>query len=102
MAEYRTEVLTQFLLGIDKYLRSDEDYIFVYTDESYLHNTHAASNSYFSDDNTVNRSSSRGRRLCIMHAITKFGPICELDSNGYPVSDLQWKRDTPHPTTRGR
>ena len=28
-----------------------------------------------------------------MHAITKYGPICELDASGYPVSDLVWKHD---------
>ena len=101
VAEYRTEVLTKFLLGVDQYLKGEDNYVFVYTDESYIHNTHAMANSYFdSKESRIDRSASKGRRLCIMHAITKDGPITELDSNGFPVSDLKWVRDTPHPTPR--
>ena len=29
--------------------------------------------------------------------ITAFGPLCERDEEGFPVSDLVWHGDTPHP-----
>jgi transposase len=75
------------------------NYVFVFTDESYVHNTHSLSNSYHAvgSDCRINKSSSKGRRLIILHAITPDGPLCERDSNGIPVDDLTWKGDTPHP-----
>jgi hypothetical protein len=40
---------------------------------------------------------SKGKRLIILHAITANGPLCERDSDGKPIDDLEWKGDTPHP-----
>ena len=34
--------------------------------------------------------------MIILHAITPFGPLCERDEKGIPVSDLVWNGDTPH------
>ena len=34
-----------------------------------------------------------------MHAITKDGPLCDREPNGYPIDDLIWNGDTPHPMT---
>ena len=56
--------------------------------------------SYLGSDSTINRSASKGERLVILHAITPFGPLCERDERGIPVSDLKWNGDTPHPTKR--
>jgi hypothetical protein len=75
-------------------------YIPVFTDESYVNRSHAGKYSWLKEDSTVNRSSSRGEWLIILHAISPFGPFCEKDDNNYPISDLVWKRDTPHSTTR--
>ena len=36
----------------------------------------------------------------ILHAITPFGPLCERDERGIPVSDLRWNGDTPLATKR--
>ena len=38
-----------------------------------------------------------GKRLIILHAITPDGPLVERDDTGYPIDDLQWSGDTPHP-----
>ena len=48
-------------------------------------------------ENGVDQKKSKGRRLIILHTITPEGPLCERDNDGYPVSNLTWKRDTPHP-----
>ena len=47
----------------------------------------------------MNRKSGRGKRLIILHAITKDGPLAEIDeATGKPVMcQLIWKGDTPHP-----
>ena len=74
--------------------------MFVYTDQSYIHSTHCAGNSYMSEGKCLNKGSGKGRRLIILHAITKFGPLCERLPNGVPVDDLSWKGDTPHPVDR--
>ena len=103
VSEYRLEVLEDFLVGLDKYVKladSGEGIVFVFTDESYVHNTHCHDYSYLPTDTTINRSSSKGRRLCIIHAITKDGPLVERDDTGYPITDLVWKGDTPHPQDR--
>ena len=36
-------------------------------------------------------TSSNGQRLCIVHAITRHGPLAERDAAGVPVSTLTWK-----------
>jgi hypothetical protein len=74
------------------------DLVFVFTDESYIHPTHSVSSSYhhIDSDRRINKSASKGRRLIILHAITRDGPLCERDAQGKPVDDLQWNKDTPH------
>ena len=81
------EVIRDFLIEYDKIAKlidQGEPYEFVYMDESYCHNTHASSDSWAPTvgDTHVNRSTSKGKRLCIIHAITKDGPMCEYDDNG--------------------
>jgi transposase len=100
---FRRTSIRDFLIKFDEYYRHIRDdnpkgYVFVYLDESYVHQTHAGSYSYCTaDDNHVNRSAGKGRRLIILHAITENGPLCELDDNGRPVDILEWNGDTPHP-----
>jgi hypothetical protein len=109
LGDYRMDLLRSFLIEFNNLYSiwianpDDCDFIFVFTDESYIHQTHSNKCSYIPIDKKkeckVVRSSSKGQRLIIMHAITTFGPLCELDNN-YPVNMLQWKGDTPHPTIR--
>ena len=77
----------------------NSDFVFAWMDESYVHNTHSHEYSYVAEgEEHIERTGSKEKTLVILHSITKDGPVCERDENGMPVSDLQWKGDTPHPT----
>ena len=99
--------LRAFLIKLDAYIKhinagNTEKLVFVFTDESYIHQLHTAKFSYLSKEERTDgsdRKTGKGRRLIILHAITPDGPLCERDDNGYPVDDLVWKKDTPHPNT---
>ena len=99
---YRMDLLRDYLINFSnlyvQFIRNPEecDFVFVFTDETYVHRNHSSKNSYMSSNSTINRSSSKGQRLVILHAITPFGPLCEREENGVPVSDLKWNGDTPH------
>ena len=100
---YRRKAICNFLVGLDKHVKDIDnggDGVLVFTDESYIHQGHASAYSYFGDDNTINRKSGKGRRLIILHAITKNGPLMEFDDDNVPIDDLKWKGDTPHPMSR--
>ena len=103
---YRMDLLRDFIISFNRMYTAFNfdpeacDFVFVFTDETYIHRMHAAKNSYLGVDSTINRSSSKGERLIILHAITPFGPLCEKDENNYPVSDLKWNGDTPHSVER--
>ena len=60
--------------------------------ESYIHQNHCAKKSWIKvgikDGQYVNRSSSRGKRLIILHAITDDGPVVTRDENGMPIADF--------------
>ena len=66
----------------------------VYLDESYVHQNHAPQYSWLKKDSDgrVERSSSKGKRVIILHAITNDGPLGAIDTN------MEWKGDTPHPS----
>jgi transposase len=106
LGSFRNKAIRDYLIEFSTYLQEIEngnpnDYVFVFEDESYVHNTHAAEYSYVREgENNIGRKSSKGKRLVILHAITPEGPLCEADENGKPVDDLKWRGDTPHPTTR--
>ena len=65
--------------------------------QSYIHQNHAPSESWLKEDSDrhVERSASKGKRVIILHAITKDGPLGNADSG------MTWgknnKSDTPHP-----
>jgi hypothetical protein len=72
-----------------KQIDAGEKLLLVYIDESYLHLTHGSAFSYHAQGNThKNKSSSKGRRIIILHVITDKGPLCELDGLGVPVDDI--------------
>ena len=96
--DYRSDAIRNYLIGLSQFRKKD-DVVFVYTDESYIHSTHCAENSYIAKGKVLNKGSGKGRRLIILHAITEDGPLCELE-DGFPVTDLVWNKDTPHPVDR--
>ena len=99
------EILHNFLVDLDTYIKkiesgNEEGLIFVFMDESYIHQNHCMNKTYLSQDqwkNGVSKKLNKGRRLIILHAITSSGVLAQLDENGMPVSDLVWTKDTPHP-----
>jgi transposase len=106
LASFRLKAIRDFLISLDNYVRAiqngnPEGLVLVFTDESYVHNTHALDHSYLQKGKEhIERSRSKGRRLIILHAITTNGPLAERDENGMPVDDLKWNGDTCHPTPR--
>jgi transposase len=106
LGSFRLKAIREYLIDFSNYVQEIENgnpngYVFVSTDESYIHNTHAHDYSYVQKGKEhIGRKSSKGKRLVILHAITPNGPLCEVDDNGKPVDDLKWKGDTPHPTPR--
>jgi hypothetical protein len=81
LGAYRLEVIRDYLQKYDLYfkkIRDGDPYVFVYMDESYFHNTHSTGYSWLGEDASINKGVSRGRRLVIIHAITKDGPLCQL------------------------
>ena len=82
----------------------------VYTDESYLHQHHQGDKSWMlteeaqklragdeSPEEETVMSSSKGKRLIMLHAITEDGALVTLDADGRPVEHLYWTKDMPHP-----
>ena len=107
LGAYRLEVIRDFLIEYDKYyklIEEGKDYVFVFMDESYVHSTHSSERSFMpQDNNLINKPSGKGTRLIILHAITKFGPLTELDDVGRPIYDLIWrgpKKGTCQPRER--
>ena len=99
----RVDQIRDYLIDLSKWLKQEEegDVVLVYTDESYCHTctNHSDSHSWHLNTGNPNRnkSCSRGRRLIFLHAITKDGPLCEVDpATGRPVDNIKWNKDTPH------
>jgi hypothetical protein len=88
------------LLKVDKYLKaiaSGEDIIIVYMDELYVDTIHLVRCPYVpKGDSSINKSSSKGQRLIILHTISDKGPLCERIKDIH-VDNLDWNGDTPHP-----
>ena len=85
-------------------VEGSSDYVWVFTDESYVNLNHSSKNSYSPKDPneaTIHKKSGKGKRLIILHAITEDGLLVEIDpTTGRPVDDLEWNKDTCHPKKR--
>ena len=90
----RPELIRTYCKAYADALQKERDgtHVIVYTDESYIHQNHAPTESWLKDDSDkhVDRSSSKGKRLIILHAISSFGPIGQGDKS------MTWSGDTPH------
>ena len=95
----RRGVIVAYLRDLGRALKLERDgkAVLVYTDESYVHQNHCPSNSWVSvgvDGNIVDRGTSKGRRLIILHAITRDGPLVTYEGQGptrKPIETLVWK-----------
>ena len=85
--EARQSIIRAYLADLaDAYkLEADGDHVIVYTDESYIHQNIAPEFSWIKEGNDVERSRSKGQRICILHAITKHGPLTYKQGE-YPES----------------
>ncbi|CAB1121123.1 unnamed protein product [Ectocarpus sp. CCAP 1310/34] len=72
--------------------------VIVYMDESFVHQAHGSPYSYFpSDDDGVvqdgiGRTTGKGLRMIMVHAITKWGPLAKL-CDGLPIEE-GWFKET--------
>lgn len=77
--EARPDIIRAYLLDLaNAYELSeteDSDYIMVFTDESYIHSNSAPKMTWKKEGDRVPRTRSKGTRICILHAITKDGPL---------------------------
>ena len=81
-ASCRAREIKKFLIGLDQYLigmeGGESNYEFVFTDEPYVNVNHGQKKSYLPKDkekeSELVAKSGKGRRLVILHAITKEGP----------------------------
>ena len=96
-AAHRRKVLREYLIELDGYERrmknNDSEYVYVFTDESYVNTGHGMSKSYIPSDKAkeckIHKKSGKGRRLIILHAITVDGPLAEKDEDGKYIDKLQ-------------
>ena len=90
----RPELIRTYCKAYADALQKERDgtHVIVYTDESFIHQNHAPQESWLKNDSDrhVDRSSSKGKRLIILHAISRFGPIGQEDKS------MTWSGDTPH------
>ena len=70
-----------------KNLEAKGTHILVWTDESYIHQNHAPLTSWTKEGTggAIGRTSSKGKRLIFLHAITKDGPLVTRDNNNTPI-----------------
>ncbi len=62
---YRNEAIRDYLIDLDKYTReiangNEKGLVFVFMDESYVHDNHAAAYSFTNNNQRINRTNSRG------------------------------------------
>ena len=104
-AAYRGRSIRDYLIAVDKYIKlmqaQECEYVFIFTDESYVNINHASKFGFVPCDKqkdcNLKRKSGKGRRLIILHAIGEEGPLVDYDDNSsMPIDELSWNRDTPH------
>ena len=76
----------------------NNDYIYVFIDESYVNKNHASKHAYLPTDNVtdpkISQQSGKEYRLLLLHTITEDGTLVKLDLTSILVDDLKWKGDT--------
>ena len=89
-------MLRNYLIKLDALEKGKKDpacdYILCFTDESYCHQNHVGKKSYCKPDSVINRTTSKGTRIIILHAITEKEPLTQLDDNtGRPIDSVSFK-----------
>lgn len=97
-------VLCKFLIQLKLFIKEQrEEYVLVFTDESYIHQNHKSKSCYQTQqqakEGNKNRKNAKGRCPIIMHAITTEGPLTTYTEDRLPVDNLECTGNTSHPTT---
>lgn len=95
MDEQRKARIRRFLVEMDaaQTLEREGKAVVVYMDESFVHQAHNAAYSYFCMDENgklqdgFGRTSAKGSRMIMVHAITKDGPLVAHDDSGFPIKE---------------
>ena len=107
LTEPRKARIRRFLIEMNDALAQENEVraIIVYMDENFVHQLHASAYSYFERDNKgvvhggFGRTSGKGQRMIMVHAITKHGPLVTRDGDGFPIPEGPFK---PKADGRGR
>ncbi|CAN0312171.1 unnamed protein product [Ectocarpus sp. 4 AP-2014] len=91
--------IRRFLVEMSAALTQEEkkEAVIVYMDESFCHQLHGSAYSYFltDDDGVVQdgmgRTSGKGLRMIMVHAITKGGALAAVDENNFPIPEGWFK-----------
>ena len=97
-AAHRKKVLREYLITFDEYkqkMREDDcEYIYVFTDESYVNTGNGMTKSYIPSDidkdSGIKKKSGKGRGLIILHAITVDGSLAAKNETGNYVDEMKW------------
>lgn len=74
-----------------------ETAVIVYMEESFVHQLHGSAYSYFFIDQDgvvqdgMGRTSGKGLRVIMVHAITKDGPLVSRDADDFPIAERWFK-----------
>ena len=88
--EKRHARIRQFVVELHKTLKEQEkgECVVVFTDETYIHQNHSPLVSWVKQgDRSVEKTTSKGKRLIVLHAITTDDFITTNDENGYPIAE---------------
>ncbi|CAB1118710.1 unnamed protein product [Ectocarpus sp. CCAP 1310/34] len=92
--EERKNRIRLFLVKMDLAKRAEDAgvAVIVYMDESFVHQAHGSAYSYFPSNDKgvvqdeIGRTTGKGVRMIMVHAITKHGPLAELQE-GFPIRE---------------
>lgn len=96
--EERKNRIRLFLVKMDLAKRAEDAgvAVIVYMDESFVHQAHGSAYSYSPSDDKgvvqdgIGRTTGKGLRMIMVHAITKHGPLAELQE-GFPIREGWFK-----------
>jgi hypothetical protein len=89
--------LQDAVFGDDGSMEARGDYVMVFTDETYLHTNHSPLTSWVPEDAPfVGKTTSKGNRLIVLHAVTCNGFVAKLNVDGTPIAEpaLEGRRES--------
>ncbi len=100
--EKRHARIRKFVIEMNRALQKQADgtHVIVFTDETYIHQNHSPLMSWVrKSDHGVEKTSSKGKRLIVLHAITTDGFVLMRDADNKPIEEFAIDGDmSPLPT----